>query len=294
MATEVRGRMRLRRITRPHRFLPGITPGRIPHVLGRSATRRRTLSHMGVLDGKVAIVTGGGRGIGARYCRGLAAEGARVMVADINEAGARDIAAQIGAESTRVDVSDEASVQAMLADTVRSFGRVDILVNNAAIFTELIQPRKAFDAIPVEEWDRVMGVNVRGTWLCARAVAPLFRQQRSGVIVNISSGTIFNGTDGFAHYVTSKAAVWGLTRVLARELGEYGVRVNSITPGLTSSEMVQEVYPAEVLEARAQSRVFRREQRPDDLVGTVVFLCSDASAFITGQTLNVDGGAHFL
>jgi len=181
----------------------------------------------------------------------------------------------------------------MVAATLEAFGRIDILINNAAIFTELIQPRKAFDAISVEEWDRVFGVNVRGTWLCCRAVAPLFRQQRSGVIVNISSGTIFSGTDGFAHYVTSKAAVWGLARVLARELGEYGVRVNSITPGLTSSEMVQEVYPAEMLEARAQSRVFRREERPEDLVGTVVFLCSDASAFTTGQTFNVDGGAHF-
>ncbi|MBV9132958.1 MAG: SDR family oxidoreductase, partial [Chloroflexi bacterium] len=162
-----------------------------------------------------------------------------------------------------------------------------------AIFTELIQPRKPFDQIPVEEWDRVMAVNVRGTWLCARAVAPIFKQQRSGVIINISSGTIFSGTEGFAHYVTSKAAVWGMARVLARELGEYGVRVNAITPGLTSSEMVQEVYPSEMLAARAQARVFRREQVPDDLVGTVVFLCSDASAFTTGQTFNVDGGAHF-
>jgi len=248
---------------------------------------------MGVLDGKVAIVTGGGRGIGSRYCRGLAAEGARVMVADINEAGARQVADEIGGASTRVDVSDAASVQAMVSATVEAFGRVDILINNAAIFTELIQPRKAFDAIPVDEWDRVFAVNVRGTWLCSCAVAPMFRQQRSGVIVNISSGTIFSGTEGFAHYVTSKAAVWGLARVLARELGEYGVRVNSITPGLTSSEMVQEVYPSEMLEARAQSRVFRREEQPEDLVGTVVFLCSDASAFTTGQTFNVDGGAHF-
>src|SRR5579864_2976681 len=204
---------------------------------------------MGLLDGKVAIVTGGGRGIGARYCRGLAAEGARVMVADINEAGARQVAGELGgaSASTRVDVADEQSVQAMVTATQSTFGRVDILVNNAAIFTELIQPRKAFDAIPVEEWDRVMAINVRGTWLCARAVAPLFRAQRSGVIINISSGTIFSGTEGFAHYVTSKAAVWGLARVLARELGPYGVRVNAITPGLTSSEMVQEVYPAEAL-----------------------------------------------
>jgi len=248
---------------------------------------------MGVLDGKVAIVTGGGRGIGSRYCRGLAAEGARVMVADINEAGARQVASEIGGSSTRIDVANSDSAQAMVSTTLDVFGRIDILINNAAIFTELIQPRKAFDEIPVEEWDRVMGVNVRGTWLCSRALAPLFRKQRSGVIINISSGTIFSGTEGFAHYVTSKAAVWGLARVMARELGEYGVRVNTITPGLTSSEMVQELYPAEMLAARAQSRVFRREQYPDDLVGTVVFLCSDASAFITGQTFNVDGGAHF-
>jgi 3-oxoacyl-[acyl-carrier protein] reductase len=248
---------------------------------------------MGVLDGKVAIVTGGGRGIGSHYCRGLAAEGARVMVADINEAGARQVASEIGGSSTRVDVADSDSAQAMVTTTLDVFGRIDILINNAAIFTELIQPRKAFDEIPVEEWDRVMGVNVRGTWLCSRAVAPLFRRQRSGVIVNISSGTIFSGTEGFAHYVSSKAAVWGLARVMARELGEYGVRVNAITPGLTSSEMVQEIYPAEMLAARAQSRVFRREQHPEDLVGTVLFLCSDASAFITGQTFNVDGGAHF-
>jgi 3-oxoacyl-[acyl-carrier protein] reductase len=248
---------------------------------------------MGLVEGKVVIVTGGGRGIGSRYCRGLAAEGARVMVADINDAGARQVASDIDGASTRVDVADERSVQAMVDATVEAFGRVDALVNNAAIFTELLQPRKPFDQIPVEEWDRVMGVNVRGSWLCARAVAPLFRQQRSGVIINISSGTIFSGTDGFAHYVTSKAAVWGLARVLARELGPYGVRVNSITPGLTSSEMVQEIYPAEILADRAQSRIFKREQEPDDLVGTVVFLCSDASAFTTGQTFNVDGGAHF-
>jgi 3-oxoacyl-[acyl-carrier protein] reductase len=248
---------------------------------------------MGVLNGKVAIVTGGARGIGWRYCRGLAAEGANVMVADINAAGARQVAGEIGGASTRVDVADESSVQAMVATTVQTFGRVDILINNAAIFTEVSQPRKPFDEIPVAEWDRVMAINVRGTWLCSRAVAPFFRQQRSGIIINISSGTIYSGSEGFAHYVTSKAAVWGMARVMARELGEYGVRVNAITPGLTSSEIVQEVYPAELIELRAQSRVFKREQQPEDLVGTVIFLCSDASAFITGQTLNVDGGAHF-
>jgi 3-oxoacyl-[acyl-carrier protein] reductase len=242
---------------------------------------------VGVLDGKVAIVTGGGRGIGARYCRGLA------LVADINEAGARQVAGEVGGTATRVDVADEQSVRAMVDFTLTAHGRVDILINNAAIFTELVQPRKAFDEIPIEEWDRVMDVNVRGSWLCACAVAPHFRRQRSGVIINISSGTIYSGTAGFAHYVTSKAAVWGMARVLARELGPFGVRVNAITPGLTSSEMVQETYPSELLTARAHERVFQREQQPEDLVGTMVFLCSDASAFITGQTFNVDGGAHF-
>ncbi|HEY3060072.1 MAG TPA: glucose 1-dehydrogenase [Chloroflexota bacterium] len=247
---------------------------------------------MALLQGKVAIVTGGGRGIGARYCRGLAAEGARVVVADIALDGAAGVATEIDGLACRVDVSDENSVKAMVDQALANFGRIDALVNNAAIFTELVQPRKNFDEISVDEWDRVMAVNVRGSWLCAKAVAPTFRAQRSGVIVNISSGTIFGGQVGFAHYVTSKAAVWGMARVLARELGEYGVRVNSITPGLTSSEAVKDAYPAESLAASAERRILKREQLPEDLVGAVVFLCSDASAFITGQTLNVDGGTY--
>jgi 3-oxoacyl-[acyl-carrier protein] reductase len=247
---------------------------------------------MGVLSGKVAIVTGGGRGIGSRYCHGLADQGARVVVADIVEANARQVASEVDGLAYRVDVADEASVNAMVAATLDAYQRVDILINNAAIFTELIQPRKAFDEIPIDEWERVMAVNVRGTWLCSKAVAPVFKRQRSGVIINISSGTIFGGQTGFAHYVTSKAAVWGMARVLARELGEFGVRVNSITPGLTSSEMVQEIYGTDALVLNAERRIFRREQMPDDLVGTVIFLCSDASAFITGQTLNVDGGTY--
>jgi len=249
------------------------------------------------LKDKVAIITGAGQGIGKAYAARYLDEGAKVIIADYNsergESALADLKGRGEIEFVKTDIAEPASCNACAAATVGRFGTIDILINNAAIFSELIKPRKAFDEIPVEEWDRVMGVNVRGTWLCSRAVAPIFRQQRSGVIINISSGTIFNGTEGFAHYVTSKAAVWGLARVMARELGEYGVRVNAITPGLTSSEIVQEVYPAEMLADRAQSRVFRREQQPEDLVGTVVFLCSEASAFITGQTFNVDGGAHF-
>jgi 3-oxoacyl-[acyl-carrier protein] reductase len=247
---------------------------------------------MSVLDGRVAIVTGGGGGIGERYCRGLAAEGARVVVADLIEDGARRVAGEVGGLACCVDVADERSVQAMVAATMQAYGRIDALINNAAIFTQLVQPRKNFDEISVDEWDRVMAVNVRGTWLCARAVAPIMRQQRSGVIINISSGTILGGQTGFAHYVTSKAAVWGMARVLARELGDFGVRVNTITPGLTSSEAVRDAYPAEALSLNAERRILKREQLPEDLVGTVVFLCSDASAFITGQTFNVDGGVY--
>jgi 3-oxoacyl-[acyl-carrier protein] reductase len=246
----------------------------------------------GVLDGKVAIVTGGARGIGARYCEGLVAAGAHVVVADIAGPRAEQLAQEIGALACRVDVSDPDSVQAMVATTLEAWGRVDILINNAAIFTEVLRPPKAFDEIPVDEWDRVMAVNVRGVFLCSKAVAPLFRQQRSGVIINISSGTIYGGTAGFMHYVTSKAGVWGMSHVLARELADCGVRVNAIAPGLTSSEMVQEVYSPTRMHESVQRRLFKREQTPDDLVGTVVFLCSDASAFITGQTFNVDGGSY--
>jgi 3-oxoacyl-[acyl-carrier protein] reductase len=240
----------------------------------------------------VAIVTGGGGGIGERYCRGLAAEGAKVVVADIVEAGARRVASEIGGMECCVDVADETSVQAMVAATMAAYGRIDVLINNAAVFAQLVSPRKNFDDIAVDEWDRVMAVNVRGTWLCCKAVAPVMRRQRGGVIINISSGTIFGGQTGFAHYVTSKAAVWGMAHVLARELGDFGVRVNSITPGLTSSEVVLEAYGAEALKLNAQRRILKREQLPEDLVGTVVFLCSDASAFITGQTFNVDGGTY--
>jgi 3-oxoacyl-[acyl-carrier protein] reductase len=243
-------------------------------------------------EGKVAIVTGGGRGLGAGYCRALAAEGANVVVADITEEGAREVANEIGGLPVRVDVSDEASVQNMVAQALEKYGRIDILINNAALFTELVRPRKTFEQIPVDEWDRVMAVNVRGVWLWCKAVAPTLRKQRSGVIVNISSGTIYTGVAGFMHYVTSKAAVWGMTRVLARELGDDGIRVNSITPGLTSSEAVREVHEPERLEASAQRRIFKREETGDDLIGTMLYLCSDASAFVTGQSMNVDGGAY--
>ncbi len=244
------------------------------------------------LEGKVAIVTGGGVGIGRHYSMALAEAGAKVVVADIAADEGKRTADAIGGTAVALDVSDAESVQAMVQSALELTGRVDILINNAARFTNL--PRQPFDEIPLDEWDSVMAVNVRGPWLCSKAVAPSFRAQHSGVIINISSGTVFLGTPGFMHYVTSKAALIGMTRCLAHELGEYGVRVNAITPGLTSSDSAKKVYDPRVLEARANERFFKREQLPQDLVGTVLFLCSDASRFITGQTINVDGGVTLL
>lgn len=249
------------------------------------------------LQGKVAIVTGSAQGIGKAYAQGLAREGANVVVADILGDRAEATAAEIcktGAEAMAitVDVSDEASTVQMARKTVEAFGRIDILVNNAAMFVALL-PRKPFTEITVEEWDRVMAVNVRGVFLCCRAVFPYMKAQGKGKIINISSSTFWHGSADFLQYVTSKAAVIGLTRQLAREVGDYGINVNCITPGLTVSEGVERTYPREYLEMVAQRRCFKRLERPDDLVGTVVFLASDDSDFITGQTINVDGGDAF-
>lgn len=249
------------------------------------------------LNDRVAIVTGSGQGIGAAFARGLAAEGAAVVIADLAadraEATAREIQSAGGrALAVSVDVSDEESVAAMPTAVLEHFGRIDILVNNAALFTASF-PRRHFSELTVAEWDRMMAVNVRGPFLCCRAVFPAMQAQGGGKIVNISSSTIWSGSKDFLHYVTSKSAVLGFTRQLAREVGDYNICVNAITPGLTTSEGVERVYPPEYLEAFAARRCFKRQEVPADLVGAVVFLSSSESDFMTGQTLNVDGGDMF-
>jgi NAD(P)-dependent dehydrogenase (short-subunit alcohol dehydrogenase family) len=247
------------------------------------------------LQDKVAIVTGAAQGIGRAYALALAAEGAKVAVADIVE-GAETVEAITKAGGVAVDlptdVSDEASVEAMVDAVVRQFGRVDILVNNAAVFVA-VYPLKDFDQISVDEWDKVMAVNLRGTFLCCKAVAPYMRRQRYGRIINISSSVFWRGIPGFLHYATSKAGIIGLTRSLAHELGKYGVTVNGLAPGYTQSEGVIRVQdegigqdPNEIAAAQA----IPRPQVPEDLPGAAIFLASDASAFITGQTIVVDGG----
>ena len=248
------------------------------------------------LSGRVAIVTGAGRGIGAAFAAGLAKAGASTIVADIDVASADAVVAQIRSEggeakSTRVDVSDEASVDAMTKFAVDAYGGIDILVNNAAQYANL--KRRAFDEITPEEFDRVLSVNVKGPWLTSRAAFPVMRNRGKGKIINISSSSTFLGANRLAHYVASKMGVIGLTRSLAREMGAYNICVNAIQPGMTDSQVNRSITPPERHLQEAAERSLKRVQVPGDLLGTLIFLASDASDFMTGQTLLVDGGRYF-
>jgi 3-oxoacyl-[acyl-carrier protein] reductase len=250
---------------------------------------------MGQLDGKTVVVTGGGHGIGRAYSERFSREGARVVVAELDEAAARDVADNIeraGGEALAMptDVASWSSAQAMAERAVERFGGIDGLVNNAAIFSTIPIARVGFEQIDEGEWDRVMEVNVKGVWLCCRAVVPAMRRRGGGSIVNIASGTVFNGTPTRVHYVASKAAVVGITRVLSRELGGDNIRVNAIAPGNTLSEENPSPEILRMREAAVPARSLKRVQRPDDIVGSVLFMLSDDAAFITGQTLLVDGG----
>ncbi|HWO41063.1 MAG TPA: 3-oxoacyl-ACP reductase family protein [Candidatus Eisenbacteria bacterium] len=242
------------------------------------------------LTGKVAIVTGGARHIGAAYSRRLAREGASVVIADLVDPDpvAREIQSRGGrALGLRVDVANEADTQRMAEEATRAFGRIDILVNNAAVFIDI--RRRPFYEISTLEWDRVAAVNIKGPFLCAKAVFPQMKAQRSGKIVNIASSTAFTGTPLFLHYVASKAALIGMTRALAREVGEYGICVNAIAPGLVQHE--GQNAPAEFTELQLKLRCLKRLQTPEDLLGVLVYLASSDSDFVTGQTIVVDGGS---
>jgi NAD(P)-dependent dehydrogenase (short-subunit alcohol dehydrogenase family) len=246
------------------------------------------------LKNKVAIVTGAARGIGAEFAQALAGAGARVVVADVLDGSA--MAARIGAAGgeaiyCRADVTSAPSVAALVADTLARFGTIDVLVNNAGIFADLA--KKPFTAIDDAEWDRVMAVNVRGSFACAKAVAPVMIAKRRGKIVNIASGTVFKGFAGALHYVASKGAVVAMTRCLARELGAQNICVNAIAPGLTMSEAVVDnpEWGGAAGDATVASRALKRAQQPADIVGTLLWLASDASDFVTGQTVVVDGGS---
>jgi NAD(P)-dependent dehydrogenase (short-subunit alcohol dehydrogenase family) len=244
------------------------------------------------LDGKVAIVTGGSQGIGRAIADRLAADGARIVVADLK--GADEAAARYhDGVGLTVDVASEDDVARMTEQTVERCGRIDILVNNAGLYASL--QMRPFDQIPADEWRQVMDVNVLSMFLTCRSVVPRMREQGGGRIVNISSGTPFRGVPFLLHYVTSKGAIVALTRALAKELGPDNVLVNCVAPGFTMSDGVNE-HP-EVIEAlqrvSVSARTIKRDQVPEDVVGAVAFLCGPGATFITGQTMVIDGGQYF-
>jgi NAD(P)-dependent dehydrogenase (short-subunit alcohol dehydrogenase family) len=248
------------------------------------------------LKGKVSIVTGGARGLGKDYALRLSEEGSRIVIADILDASnAVNEIERKGGEAIALytDVADEQSVKDMVRKAVERFGRIDILVNNAAIFADVM--KRAFHEMPVEEWDRMMAINLRGTFLCCKAVYPEMKKQGKGKIINVSSATVLSGNPYLIAYVTSKGGVIAFTRVLAREVGNDGISVNAIAPGFTLSEAVRDnpTFPEETRKMVNSTRCFKRDERPEDVVGTLLFLASDDSDFITGQTIVVDGGASF-
>jgi NAD(P)-dependent dehydrogenase (short-subunit alcohol dehydrogenase family) len=252
------------------------------------------------LKDKVVIVTGGGHGIGKAYCKAFAEAGSRVASVDIDGSAAEKVAAELsgktegGALGARVDVSDEESTKRMAKLVLERFGRIDILVNNAAIFATIPMNRGGIETIDPAEWDRMMAVNLKGVFFCCRAVLPSMRAQKSGKIVNIASGTVLSGSLGRIHYVTSKAGVIGFTRTLAREVGGDNIQVNCIAPGSTLSEENPTEDILRMRQAPVQTRSLKRVQKPEDLVGAMLFLCSALSDFMTGQTVSVDGGQNFL
>ena len=234
------------------------------------------------LKDKVTIITGAAHGIGKAYARRFAEEGAHVVVADI------DAGASAWARTT--DVRSFPHVQGLIQETAKRFGRVDVLLNNAAIYVTQKLWKGPVEELALEEWDRVIEVNLKGVFLCSKAVIPVMKQQKSGKIINIASGTFFSGSGNMPHYTTAKGGVVALTRVMARQLGEWGINVNCMTPGSTMSE---ESVSDEILKRREGSmdkRAFRRVETPADIVGTALFLASQESDFITGQLLVVEGG----
>ncbi|MGE0737513.1 MAG: SDR family NAD(P)-dependent oxidoreductase [Alphaproteobacteria bacterium] len=240
-------------------------------------------------DGRVAVVTGAANGIGFAITRRLLAEGARVVAADIDAKAARRLADESNAGDrllfVETDVSSETSCRAAAETVDRRIGRVDILINNAGIF-----PSQAFAEMKYADWRRVLAVNLDGPFLMTQNFAPFMQRNKYGRIVNFASGTVWTGNPGMAHYIAAKSGVIGLSRCLARELGGFGITVNVVSPGLTSTDTVVNNIPKELIEERRSQRAIKRLQTADDLVGTVLFLASDDAAFVTGQNIVVDGG----
>ena len=247
------------------------------------------------LRDKVVVVTGGASGIGAAYVKAFAEAGAQVAIADVQDESGERLVRRLATAGSRAlfiytDVASEPDTTAMATRVGEEFGGVDVLVNNAALYMDL-ERKRPFDEIPIEEWDRMMAVNVRGTWLCTKAVVGAMKSAGQGKIINIASAVFHAGVPYFSHYSASKGAIIGLTRALARELGPFGINVNAIAPGLVSNEASRKVNPIEYLDRAAANRAISRHMQEDDLLGTVLFLASEDSDFVTGQTFIVDGGS---
>jgi NAD(P)-dependent dehydrogenase (short-subunit alcohol dehydrogenase family) len=249
------------------------------------------------VEGKVVIITGAGQGIGRDYALAFAEAGAKPVLAELNSEKLASVAGEIeaqGAECLAVetDVGSPESVDTMVAKALDKFGKIDVLINNAALFDVL--SRKPFTEIPFEEWNKVLHVNITGSYLCARAVVPAMQEAGGGRIINISSGTVPQGMPGLMHYVTSKAAVVGMTRVMARELGDDKINVNAVMPGYTETEVDHASIDPDLQQFIQDKRILKRAQTPDDLIGLIMFLASPASSFITGQSIACCGGEVML
>jgi 3-oxoacyl-[acyl-carrier protein] reductase len=247
------------------------------------------------LANKVAIITGAGHGIGKAYARKFAEEGSHVVIADIDATAGEAVAkalidSRLSAWARATDVRSFPSVEGLMRETVKKFGRIDVLMNNAAIYVTQELWKGPVEELALEEWDRVVEVNLKGVFLCCKAAIPVMKQQRSGKIINIASGTFFSGSGNMPHYTTSKGGVVALTRVMARQLGEWNINVNCMTPGSTMSEESVSEETLKRREGSVDKRCFKRIETPADIVGTALFLASSDSDFMTGQLLVVEGG----
>ncbi len=247
------------------------------------------------LEDKVAVVTGAGHGIGKFYAEKLASEGAKVVIAEIDLAATKKTVSELSAKGYQVigvqtDVTSESSVANMVAESINHFKKIDILVNNAAIFATIPMSRAPYDEITIDEWDLMMSVNIKGTWLVSKAVIAEMKKQSYGKIINISSSTAVKGSPSRIHYVTSKAGIIGFTKTLANEVGGFNICVNCVAPGSTLSEENPNESILKMRSDAANVRALKRVQTPDDLTGAILFFASTESDFITGQTLVVDGG----
>ncbi len=254
-------------------------------------------SHPGDENRRVFVITGAGQGLGRAYATMFGARDQTVVAIDLNVDALNNVASEIRAAGGEclplvVDVGSAAAVEDAARQIEQRYGRADVLINNAAIFSTL--QMRPFEEIPLEEWSRVLHVNVTGPFLMTRALSPLMRRQKWGRVINVSSAAVVMGRPHYLHYTTSKAAVIGMTRSMARELGPHGITVNAVLPGATDTEIPRETVSSAQKQVQISMRCIQREANTDDLTGTVSFLASDDSGFVTGQSLVVDGGLVFL